>query len=185
MSYGRQHFMGANISWARTFHGREYFWCVPINYMWANILGMRRYFKMCVRIYFDWKRIFWYAQIFWDVRIHFWLEANILCVNYYFKQAPIFNDFCSKFCPVLIRNKFCLFFAISFALIFAANICVYFQYLFMHVVCAKIFGANVLKPRFKIDVDIMIICSIVIIIISVLTLQVSTTKYPMIADLAK
>ncbi len=75
-------------------------------------------------------------------------------------------------------------FAISFALIFAANICVYFQYLFMHVVCANILGANVLKPRFKIDLVIMIICSIVIIINSV-TLQVSTAKYPMIADLAK
>jgi len=44
----------------------------------------------------------------------------------------------------------------------------------MHVVCANIFGANVLKPRYKIDVVIMIICSIVIIINSVLTLQVST-----------
>ena len=55
----------------------------------------------------------------------------------------------------------------------------------MHVVCANIFGANVLKPRFKIDVVIKIICSIVIIINSVLTLQVSTAKYPMIADLAK
>jgi hypothetical protein len=38
------------------------------------------------------------------------------------------------------------------------------------------------KPRFKIDAVIMIICSIVIIINSVLTL--STAK-PMIADLAK
>jgi hypothetical protein len=62
---------------------------------------------------------------------------------------------------------------------------VFFKCLFMHVVCAKIFGANVLKPRFKIDVVIMIICSIVIIINSVLTLQVSTAKYPMIADLVK
>jgi hypothetical protein len=60
-------------------------------------------------------------------------------------------------------------FAISFALIFAANICVYFQYIFMHVVCANIYGANVLKPRFKIDVVIMIICRIVININSVLT----------------
>jgi hypothetical protein len=68
-------------------------------------------------------------------------------------------------------------------LILAANICVYFQYLFMHVVCANIFGTNVLASRFKIDV--VIICSIVIIINSVLTLQVSTAKYPMIADLAK
>ena len=54
----------------------------------------------------------------------------------------------------------------SFCLIYAANICVYFQYLFVHVVCANIFGANVLEPRFKIDAVIMIICSIVIIISS-------------------
>ena len=54
----------------------------------------------------------------------------------------------------------------------------------IYVVCANIFGAIVLKPRFKIDAVIMIICSIVIIINSVLTLQVSTTK-PMIVDLAK
>ncbi len=38
----------------------------------------------------------------------------------------------------------------------------------MHVVCANVFGAIVLKPRFKIDAVIMIICSIVIIINSVL-----------------
>ena len=55
----------------------------------------------------------------------------------------------------------------------------------MHFVCANIFGANVLKPRFKIVAVMMIICSIVIIINSVLTLQVSTAKYPTIADLAK
>ena len=54
----------------------------------------------------------------------------------------------------------------------------------MHVVCANIFGANVLRPRFKIDAVIMIICSIVIVINSVLTLQVLTAK-PMIVDLAK
>ncbi len=42
-----------------------------------------------------------------------------------------------------------------------------------------------LRPRFKIDAVIMIICSIVIIINSVLTLQISTAKYLMIADLAK
>ncbi len=61
----------------------------------------------------------------------------------------------------------------------AANICVYFQYLFLCIfVYANIFGAIVLKPRFKTDVVIMIICSIVIIINSVLTLQVSTASLP-------
>ena len=50
-----------------------------------------------------------------------------------------------------------------------------FQCLFMHFMCANTLGAIVLKPRFKIDVVIMIIIN------SVLTLQVSTAK-PMIAD---
>ncbi len=96
------------------------------------------------------------------------MEANI-CVNYYFRQAPIFNDFA-------VSSAQFLFFAISFCFDFPANICVYFQYLFIHVVCTNIFGANVLKSRFKIDVVIMIICSFVIIINSVLTLQISTAK---------
>ncbi len=90
-----------------------------------------------------------------------------MCVNYYFTQAPLFNDFAVSSAQFYFCNEFCPFFAISFALIFAANICVCFQYLFMHVVCANIFGANVLKSRFKTDVVIMIICSIVIIINSV------------------
>ena len=76
-------------------------------------------------------------------------------------------------------------FAISFAWFYAANIVYIFSIYFMHVLCANIFGANVLESRFKIDVVIMIICSTVIVINSVLTLQVSTAKYPMIADLAK
>ncbi len=54
----------------------------------------------------------------------------------------------------------------------------------MHFVCANTLGAIVLKPRFKIDVVVMIIWSIVNVINSVLTLQVSTTK-PMIADLVE
>ncbi len=60
----------------------------------------------------------------------------------------------------------------------AANICVYFQYILMLFVCANIFGTIVLKLRFKVDVVVMIIWSIVIIINSVLTLQVSTASLP-------
>ena len=48
----------------------------------------------------------------------------------------------------------------------------------MHVVCANILAQMFWKSRFKIDVVIMIICSIVIIINSVLTLQVSTASLP-------
>ncbi len=38
-----------------------------------------------------------------------------------------------------------------------ANICVYFQYLFKHCVCAYIFWRNCFNLRFKIDVVVMII----------------------------
>jgi hypothetical protein len=48
----------------------------------------------------------------------------------------------------------------------------------MHCVCANIFGAVGFNLRFKIDVVVIVICSIVIIINSVLTLQVSTASLP-------
>ncbi len=48
----------------------------------------------------------------------------------------------------------------------------------MHFVCTNTFGAIVLKLRFKIDVVVMIIWSVVVIINSVLTLQVSTASLP-------
>jgi hypothetical protein len=66
----------------------------------------------------------------------------------------------------------------DFAWFCAANICVYFRYLYMHFVCANIFGAIVLSLRFKIDAVVIVIWSIVIIINSVLILQVSTTSLP-------
>ncbi len=63
-------------------------------------------------------------------------------------------------------------FAISFAWFITANIvCISVSvYAF---VCANIFGAVVLKPRFKIDVVIMIIWSIVIIINPLVPLRTS------------
>ncbi len=54
--------------------------------------------------------------------------------------------------------------------IFSIYLCIF--------VCANIFGAIVLKPRFKIDVVVVVIWSIVIIINSVLNLQVSTASLP-------
>ncbi len=85
--------MGANISWAQIFHGRKYFMGANIsigaNISWAQIFHWRKYFEVC---------------------IYFWLEANILCVNYYLRQAPIFNDFCSQFCQFYFCNKFLLWF---------------------------------------------------------------------------
>ena len=59
----------------------------------------------------------------------------------YCRQEPIFNQFLS----VLFCNKFCLIFAAKY-------------YVFIYAfVCANTLGAIVLKPRFKIDVVIMII----------------------------
>ena len=60
----------------------------------------------------------------------------------YCRQEPIFNQFASLFC-----NKFCLIFAADIMYISV------FIYAFM---CANTLGAIVLKPRFKIDVVIMI-----------------------------
>ena len=65
-------------------------------------------------------------------------------VKYYFvycRHEPIFKSvFASLFC-----NKFCLIFAAKY-------------YVFIYAfVCANTLGAIVLKPRFKIDVVIMII----------------------------
>ncbi len=52
----------------------------------------------------------------------------------------------------------------------AASICVYFQYLFVHLSMRQYFCRNCFVPGFKIDIVVMIIWSIVIIINSVLTL---------------
>jgi hypothetical protein len=72
-----------------------------------------------------------------------------LDIRLYFHEAPIFYVFAN----ILGKRQFIMI-LLDFV---AANICVYFQYLFMHFVCANIFGAIVLKPRFKIDVVVVVI----------------------------
>ena len=84
----------------------------------------------------------------------FWTSAYILRKRPHFEQAPIFYACANIFGKRQYLDNFCNDFLLDSV---AANICVYFQYLFMHFVCANIFGAIVLKPRFKIDVVIMII----------------------------
>jgi hypothetical protein len=64
-------------------------------------------------------------------------------------MTPIFHVFAN----ILGRRQYFMI-LLDFV---TANICVYFQYLFMHFVCANIFGAIVLNLRFKIDVVVMII----------------------------
>jgi hypothetical protein len=68
------------MPWTHTFHGRKHF--MGANISWAQTFHGREYF----------------------------MGANILvgseyfCVNYYFRQTPKFNDFCSKFCPVFAMS---------------------------------------------------------------------------------
>jgi hypothetical protein len=130
-----------------------------VYYVGAHILQFR----------IAWAHVFWTCAYILDMRIYFehahifWTCAYILRKRIHFEQTPIFCVYANKF-------------------FVAANICVYFQYLFMHFCVRQYFWYNCLKPRFKIDAVIMIICSIVIIINSVLTLQVSTAT---IAGLAK
>jgi hypothetical protein len=85
----------------------------------------------------------------------FWKSAYILEIRrLHFEQAPIFytyvnilskrqyfDDFCNEFCLILLLQML--------VYIFSIYLCIF--------VCANIFGAIVLKPRFKIDVVIMII----------------------------
>ena len=66
--------------------------------------------------------------------------AYIFKVRLHFEQAPTFYDFCNKFCLILLLQ--------IFVYIFSIHLCIF--------VCANIFGTIVLKPRFKIDVVIMI-----------------------------
>ncbi len=75
-------------------------------------------------------------------------------IRLHFEQPPIFYACANILDNRQYFNDFCNEFLLDFV---AANICIYFQYLFMHFMCANIFGAIVLKPRFKIDVVIMII----------------------------
>jgi hypothetical protein len=73
------------------------------------------------------------------------------CLN--FHEAPIFWASANILCIDILGKRQHFMILLDFV---AANICV-FQYLFMHFVCANIFGAIVLKLRFKIDVVVMII----------------------------
>ncbi len=66
-----------------------------------------------------------------------------------FRQAPIFY----VLADILVKRQYFMI-LLDFV---AANICEYFQYPFMHFVCANTFGAIVLKLRFKIDIVVMII----------------------------
>jgi hypothetical protein len=83
-----------------------------------------------IRLDFGNPPIFWKsAYIFHEAPI-FWASAYILSKRLYFEQAPIF------WVSAYILSKRLYFWASANILWFffcAANICVYFQYLFMHL----------------------------------------------------
>jgi hypothetical protein len=70
------------------------------------------------------------------------------------EQAPIFYVCANILGKRQYFDNFCLIILLDFV---AANICEYFQYLFMHFLCDYIFGSIVLKPRFKIDVVVVVV----------------------------
>ena len=88
-------------------------------------------------------------RLSFEKALKFWKSASIFIKRLNFEQAPIFYVCANILGKGQHFDNFCLIILLDFV---AANICVYFQYLFMHFVCANIFGAIVLKPRFKIDV---------------------------------
>ncbi len=120
------------------------------------------------RQYFPNPPIFWKSADILEIRQYFgnppifWKSANILEICIFFCEAPTF--FKSAYFLKRERNLW-------IRLIFVtANICVYFQYLFMHLSMRLYFWRNCFNLRFKIDVVVIIIWSIVIIINFVLTL---------------
>ncbi len=81
-----------------------------------------------------------FAAYILKVRLHFWASANVLCMCKYIRQVPIFWWFS----------------AISFAWFCCCKYLCIFSVFIYAFLCANIFGAIVLKPRFKIVVMIII-----------------------------
>jgi hypothetical protein len=65
----------------------------------------------------------------------------------------------------------------------AANICVYFQYLFMHEIMHQYFWRSCFNLRFKINVVVMIIRSLELLLILSEPFRFPPLVYPMIARL--
>ncbi len=107
-------------------------------------------------------------QYFGNLPIFAW-DTNILEIHLYFHETPVYW----KSAYIFMRHQY---FGISptfcksannlwiFLVFVTANIYVYFQYLFMHLSMCQYFWHNCFNLRFKIDVVVMIIRSIVIII---------------------
>jgi hypothetical protein len=69
----------------------------------------------------------------------FWKSAYIFTKRLYFEQAPIFYVCADILGKRQYFDKFCLIILLDFVV---ANICVYFQYLFMHFCVRQYFWRN-------------------------------------------
>ncbi len=137
--------------WTPTFAG-AYIFCRPRRFqrppcycriLWnANILDVAQIFWIGANV-MD-ANISW-AQTFQTFHgREYFMDANILrcldwkqifCVNYYFRQAPIFNDFAVSSTQFLFCNKFCFdFLLLIFVYIFSIYLC---------MLCAPIFLAQI------------------------------------------
>ncbi len=105
----------------------------------ANILYMAQTFYVCADI--SWAQTFHGRKHFMGANIS-WAQTfqwkRIFCVWIIIVGGR-------QYLMIFAVSLASFIFAISFAWFFAANIWVYFQYLFVHVLCANIFGANVLE----------------------------------------
>ena len=101
MSYGREHFMGANISWAQTFHGRKHF--MGANISWAQTFHGREYFRganiLIGSEYFVCKLLLGKRQ--------YLMIFAVNSAQFYFSQC-----FCNKFCFDFLLQIFVYIFSI-------------------------------------------------------------------------
>ncbi len=99
------------------------------------------------------------AHIILEIRLYFgnpprvWKSAYILRFRLNFHKAPIFHVCANILGKGQYFDNFCLIVLLDFLLqifvyIFSIYLCIF--------VCANIFGAIVLKPRFKIDVVVVV-----------------------------
>jgi hypothetical protein len=98
-----------------------------------------------IRLPFGNPPIFWKSAYILEIRLHFgnppifWKSAYILRKRLHFEQAPIFCACADILGKRQYSNDFCNEFLLDFV---AANICVYFQYLFLHFYVRQYFWRN-------------------------------------------
>jgi hypothetical protein len=98
-----------------------------------------------IGLYFGHPPIFWKSAYILEIRLYFghppifWISAYILEIRLYFEQAPMFYACANILGKSQYFDNFLQWVLLDFV---AANICVYFQYLFMHFYVRQYFWRN-------------------------------------------